>query len=255
MELRVLGCHGGETPNHRTTAFLLDDRIALDAGSLTSQLTLVDQSRLAGVLVSHAHMDHIRDLATIADNRCQSGAGPLTVAGTSATIEQLRAHFFNDVIWPDFTAIPDRTEPTIRLVAIPEEQPTALFGYQVTPIAVHHAIDCVGFIIEDDRGALAFSGDTGPTNRFWERLNQLSNLKALLMEVSFPTREAQLAQVSGHHTPETLRADLAKYRAPADLPTLLFHIKPAFQAEVERECAKIQSANLHVLSLGDHFIL
>jgi 3',5'-cyclic-nucleotide phosphodiesterase len=255
MELRVLGCHGGETASHRTTAFLLDDRVSLDAGALTGQLALADQQRLDGIIVSHAHLDHVRDLATIADNRCQAGAAPLVVAGTAPTIAQLRAHFFNDVLWPDFTVIPSPGEPTIQLVEIPFEQPSELFGYRVTPIAVHHAIECAGFIIEDARGAVGFSGDTGPTSRFWQALNDQANLKALLMEVSFPSREAQLAAVSGHHTPTTLRADLAKYNAPADLPTLLFHIKPAFQAEVERECAKLTNVNLHVLSLGDHFIL
>ena len=73
MELRVIGCHGGETPRHRTSAFVVDDRIAIDAGSLTSGMELKAQCALEAVLVSHAHLDHIRDLATIADNRCQNG--------------------------------------------------------------------------------------------------------------------------------------------------------------------------------------
>jgi 3',5'-cyclic-nucleotide phosphodiesterase len=69
MELRVIGCHGGETPRHRTSAFVLDERLAIDAGSLTSGLDLKAQFRLDACIVSHAHLDHIRDLATIADNR------------------------------------------------------------------------------------------------------------------------------------------------------------------------------------------
>jgi 3',5'-cyclic-nucleotide phosphodiesterase len=89
----------------------------------------------------------------------------------------------------------------------------------------------------------------------WEVLNAQPDLRALLMEVSFPNREQALATVSGHHTPRTLAADLAKYRAPADLPTLLYHIKPVFQAEVEKECAALQGLNLAVLQLGDHFVL
>jgi 3',5'-cyclic-nucleotide phosphodiesterase len=73
--------------------------------------------------------------------------------------------------------------------------------------------------------------------------------------VSFPNREQRLATVSGHHTPRTLAADLKKYRAPKDLPTMLYHIKPVFQAEVERECAKLRGLNLQVLRLQDHFVL
>jgi 3',5'-cyclic-nucleotide phosphodiesterase len=255
MELRVLGCHGGETSTHRTTAFLLDERFALDAGAITSQMDLTDQGKLEAVLVSHAHLDHTRDLATLADNRCQLDCAPLTIIGTSETIRQLRGNFFNDILWPDFTIIPDPQHPAIKFVEIPIEQPTDLFGYRIMPVAVNHTIACVGFIIDDGQGALGFSGDTGPTDRFWALLNQQQNLKALLMEVSFPDRESQLAIASGHHTPRTLHEDLKKYRAPQDLPTFLYHIKPHFQTEVEQECAKLDQLNLHVLGLNDQFIL
>jgi len=46
VELRVIGCHGGETPRHRTSAFVLDGRIAIDAGSLTSGMELPAQCAL-----------------------------------------------------------------------------------------------------------------------------------------------------------------------------------------------------------------
>jgi 3',5'-cyclic-nucleotide phosphodiesterase len=39
------------------------------------------------------------------------------------------------------------------------------------------------------------------------------------------------------------------------LPTLLYHIKPSFQAEVEKECAALKGLNLSVCQLGDHFVL
>src|SRR4051794_27514222 len=86
MDLRVIGCHGGETPKHRTSAFLLDDDLTLDAGSLTSGLDLAAQCKLEACLISHAHLDHIRDLATLADNRVQNGCKPLLVAATKGTI-------------------------------------------------------------------------------------------------------------------------------------------------------------------------
>ena len=255
MELRVLGCHGGETPRHRTTAFLLDETLALDAGCLTSRLELDEQARLKAVVVSHAHLDHIRDLATVADNRCQLEAGTLIVAATAATIAQIRAHFFNDKLWPDFTIIPAGNGPTIQFLEIPIEQPTAVLGYKVTAVPVSHTVDTAGFVIDDGHAALGFSGDTGPTDRLWEVMNHQANLKAMLMEVSFPNREQKLAELSGHHTPRTLLADLEKYRSPQDLPTLLYHIKPPFQAEVEKECAALRGLNLQVLSLKDHFVL
>ncbi|MFP6687026.1 MAG: 3',5'-cyclic-nucleotide phosphodiesterase [Polyangiaceae bacterium] len=251
MNLTVLGCHGGESSRHRSTAFMIDERLVIDAGSITRQLTVADQSEVETILITHAHLDHVRDLATIADNRCQLNAPPLTVAATRETIAHLKAHFFNDKLWPDFTRIPCAETPTIRFQELPLEKPTKILDYEVTAIAVDHTIDSAGFVIRDASGAIAISGDTGPTDRLWEVLNEARDLKALLMEVSFPDRMESLASVSGHHTPGTLKEDLLKYKAPQDLPTLLYHIKPAFQGEVERACAKLEGLNLHVLQLDE----
>ena len=255
MDLRVIGCHGGETPRHRTSAFILDDRLAIDAGSLTSGMELKAQVALEACLVSHAHLDHIRDLATIADNRAQNGCEPLTIAGTKATLALLKKHFFNGLLWPDFTKIPSVAHPTIRYLVLTPEVPVQISGYKVRAITVNHTIDCSAFIIESPQGAIAYSGDTGPTDRLWKVLNTVENLKALLMEVSFPNREQKVAKLSGHHTPQTLGPELKKFKNAKDLPTLLYHIKPVFQAEVERECAKLKGLNLTVLNLKDHFIL
>jgi cAMP phosphodiesterase len=254
VDLRVIGCHGGETPKHRTSAFVLDDRIAIDAGSLTSGMDLKSQCALEAVLVSHAHLDHIRDLATIADNRSQNATAPLVVAGTRATLNILKKHFFNGLLWPDFSRIPDN-RPAIRYLEIKAEKPVVIAGYEVFAIPVSHTIDCCGFTVRGNHGVLAYSGDTGPTERLWEVLNETPDLKALLMEVSFPNSEARLARVSGHHTPATLLTDLKKLERRKELPTLLYHIKPSFQAAVERECGRLKGVNLTVCALGDHFLL
>ena len=257
MELRVIGCHGGETPKHRTSAFVVDDRIAIDAGSLTSGLELKAQCALEAVMISHPHLDHIRDLATIADNRNQNGAPTLPIVGTRQTIAVLKKHFFNGLVWPDFSKIPNARRPAIHYVPLAPEKPMAIAGYEVHAIPVHHTIECCAFTIRRDGACLAYSGDTGPTDRLWRVLNGTPSLKALLMEVSFPNDQGRLARVSGHHTPQTLARDLKKLAGPLakELPTLLFHIKPTFQRQVERECARLRGLNLTVCSLGDHFIL
>lgn len=255
MDLRVVGCHGGETPKHRTSAFVIDERLALDAGSLTSGLDLKAQMQLEACVISHAHLDHIRDLATIADNRCQADAPPLLVGATKPTIDALKKHFFNNVIWPDFSAIPNKENPAIKFVELEPEKPVEIAGYLVSAVKVAHTIDTSGFIVTGAGGSIAYSGDTGPTDRLWELLNQTENLKALLLEVSFPDREQNLATVSGHHTPRTLIEDLRKLHNPKDVPTLVYHIKPVFQREVEQQCAKLKGVNLAVTALDDRFVL
>ena len=255
MELRVIGCHGGETPKHRTSSFVVDERLAIDAGALTSGMDLKAQFRLAACIVSHAHLDHIRDLATIADNRCQADCEPLVIAATRPTIATLRKHFFNNKIWPDFSEIPTSAGPTIRFVELRPGKTTNIAGYEVMAIPVSHTIDSSGFVVRGSDATLGYSGDTGPTDALWDALRAEANLKALLMEVSFPNREQKLASDSGHHTPRTLLRDLKKYGKPQDLPTLLYHIKPVFQGEVEQECARLKGVNLTVTALGDQFVL
>lgn len=256
MELRIVVCHGGETPRHKTSAFVLDDRVAIDAGSLTSGLELKAQCALEAVFVSHAHLDHIRDLATIADNRVQNNCKPLLIVGAKPTLGMLKKHFFNDKLWPDFSVIPSPAKPTIRYVELKPEVPVEIAGYRVRAIEVSHTIDSFAFVIESLKGgAIAYSGDTGPTDRLWEVLNDVRDLRAMLMEVSFPNREQRIATLSGHHTPQTLAVDLKKLRNSKELPFLLYHIKPSFQSEVERECAKLKGHDLTVVGLGDQFVL
>ena len=255
MELRILGCHGGETPQHKTSSFLIDGRIALDAGAVTSMLTLEEQRKLDTVLVSHAHLDHIKDLATLADNRCQQGGPTLVIAGVPTTIEVLKKHFFNDLIWPDFSRIPAGDGPTVRFEPIEPETPTEIGGVSVRAVMVNHTIDTSAFLVTTKTGSIAYSGDTGPTDRFFDVLARQDDLKALLMEVSFPDEHHQLAKVSGHHTPETLAVDLDKLDGKRGLPVLLYHIKPVFEAAVEKQLNRIRGQNIEICRLGDQYIL
>ncbi|MBW2224869.1 MAG: 3',5'-cyclic-nucleotide phosphodiesterase, partial [Deltaproteobacteria bacterium] len=184
MQLRVLGCHGGETPKHRTSSFLIGDELAIDAGAITSMLSLDEQERIRSVLVSHPHMDHVRDLATLADNRCQQGGSTLDIVGIPATIDALRKHFFNDIIWPDFTRIDAKDGPTVRFIEVQPNEVTDVDGYEVTPIMVNHTVDTSAFIIRQNAASIVYGGDTGPTDELWTRINALDDLQALMIEVS-----------------------------------------------------------------------
>jgi 3',5'-cyclic-nucleotide phosphodiesterase len=255
MQLRVLGCHGGETPKHRTSSFLVGDTLAIDAGAITSGLSLDEQARIDSVLVSHPHMDHIRDLATLADNRCQQGGSTLDIVGVPATIEALRVHFFNDVIWPDFTKIDAKDGPTVRFVEVHPNRVAEVNGYEVTPVMVNHTVDTSAFIIRQNARSIVYGGDTGPTDELWTRINALDDLQALMMEVSFPNDESELAFQSRHLTPDTLSVELGKLELSEELPILLYHIKPTFEAKVLRELAAIRGRNLQILQLQDEFLL
>ncbi len=250
MELVVLGCHGGESPRHRPSSFLLDGKIGIDAGAITSVVELSAQRAIETVVVSHAHFDHVRDLATLADNRCQQGGPTLSIVGTPWTLDALKRHFFNNVLWPDFSQIPTPLGPTIRFDPVSPGEVLERSGYRIEPVLVTHTIECAAFVLSGSDGAIAYSGDTGPTEQLWRVLEAQADLKALIMEVSFPDEQQALAKVSGHLTPAMLDAELAKMSR--SVPTLLFHMKPVFERMIEKEVAKLRH-DLTVLELDDIF--
>ncbi len=252
MKLTVLGCHGGESKKHRPTSFLIDDRLALDAGALTRALTLDEQSKIEAVLVSHAHFDHVRDLATAVDNRAQIGGPPLEIVGTGPTLHALRTHFFNDVMWPDFTRIPSVEQPTVRFRTLEPELEATVCGYRVSAVEVNHTIDAVGFFIGDERATLAFSGDTGPTERFWQIANATPDLRAVLLEVSFPDHLLELALKTGHLSPALARRELEKLVPQhRDVQVLFHHLKPVFVEATTDELRRIDDRPAEVCRL-DH---
>ncbi len=254
IDLKILGCHGGETRKHRSSSFLVNDRLALDCGAVTSMLSLREQRKIERVLVSHAHFDHVRDVAILAEQRCQQGGPTLEVCGLRSTLQELSRHFFNDRLWPDFTKIPAGDGPTIRYRPLHLGRKTELGGLKVTPIRVDHTIDTAGFLLDDGKSSLLYSGDTGPTEKLWQVANRQENLAGVILECSFPDEEEELARISAHLTPKLVARELDKLSAEkAEVPVLIFHVKPVFEKKAHRDLARIKNRDIHVLELGDHY--
>ena len=249
MKLQVLGCHGGELPTCRTTCFLVDDVLALDAGALTSTLSLERLCKVDHILVGHSHFDHVKDLPLLADLVIGRRDKPVTIYASRECARALRENMFNDALWPDFTRIPSRKAPVLQIKTFKAGSSFQVGPYRVRSIPVSHPVESSGFVDSDGQSTLAMSGDTGPTERLWKVLNGLDNLKALLLETSFPNAMQALADVSGHLTPRTLASELAKFRRNR-AEVLLYHLKPAYVAELKRELKKLP---VEVLELGDTF--
>jgi ribonuclease BN (tRNA processing enzyme) len=132
-------------------------------------------------------------------------------------------------------------------------RPFRIGRYSVRPIPVCHPVESVGFVVSDGRSAFAVSGDTGPTTRFWQTVNQSRNLKALIVEMSFPNKLQALADVSGHLTPNTLATELSKLRGDG-CPVFLYHLKPAYTTELKRDLAALRLSNVRVLKMGERFV-
>lgn len=248
----MLGCSGGELPRHRTTCFLVDGKLAIDAGALTASLPLEELLRVDDIVLTHSHFDHVKDVPLLSDLIVGRRKKPLRVHASTACARTLHRSIFNDELWPDFTRIPDQRAPVLEIRPFDPRRPFRAGRYSVRPVPVDHPVESVGFVLSDGRASIAVSGDTGPTTAFWRKVNAEPRLRALLVELSFPNALQGLADVSGHLTPRTLEGELAKLERNG-FPVLLYHLKPAHLPELRRELAALGLPNVRVLRRGDQF--
>jgi cAMP phosphodiesterase len=254
MEIRVLGCHGSQLPGYGLTGFLIDATTLLDAGAVTSVLTLEEQVRINHILITHAHLDHIRELTSLADNLCYFKRDfPLTVVSTPQVIELLKAHIFNGAIWPDFSILPSPEKPVLRFMTIRPGEKIGLGRLNVTAIPVHHTVETVAYVVEaetDVRPTSAiFVGDTGPTEEIWRVAGRGENIRAIFIETSLPEEMTDLAELTGHLTPAGLAYELKKLGAYHP-QIYLYHMKIQYRREILREIALLGNGNVHVLQDG-----
>ncbi len=239
MKLRVLGCHGGELPKYRTTCFLIDGTLALDAGALCASLPLEKLEKVDHICVTHSHIDHVKDLPLLADLIVGRRDRPVVVHASLECARTLRDNMFNNRLWPDFTRIPTKAKPVIRIEAFRPGSTFRIGRYKVRTVPVTHPVESCGFIVSDKTSAIAISGDTGPTFALWEALNRTKNLKAIILETSFPNELQGLADISGHLTPNTLKEEMKKLHTNG-ASVLLYHLKPAFVSQLKRDLKALE---------------
>ncbi len=231
MKLKVVGAFGGKDKKRKMTSFLLENFI-VDAGNLFSAAN--HSYQLLNLFLTHSHLDHIADLPLFLDFAFTKMEKSLKIYTNKETIEALRKHIFNDVIWPDFSKLYLASgKPAVEFIEIKEFEGITLGKFTVTPITAVHTVKTFGFKIESNGKAVVISGDTKSNPLLWEFVNGDRNIKAVLVDVSFPSRLQEIADVSGHFTPSSLVSDLKNLKRNVDL--YIYHIKPAYYNEVKKE--------------------
>jgi len=248
MKLRVLGCYGGNIPGHGMTSLLINDTVALDAGWVSNALSLKEQVKVKDILISHSHLDHTCALPFLIDNNFSHPGFNLRIYALAEVVASMKNHLFNNATWPDFTSLPNDMTPVLKLIPVEPEKPIQINGLTITPVPVSHLVPTAGFIVEDKKTAIGFTSDTGPTVRFWELVNQIKKLKAVITETSFPNSLQDLANISGHLTPATLDPELDKLER--DVPVYLYGAKPKHLKTIRQEVRALKRKNLHMLVQG-----
>jgi len=236
MRLRVLGCSGGIGGRHlRTTSFLVDNDVLIDAGSGVGDLSLAELTQIDHIFVTHSHLDHVTSIPFLVDTVGGMRSRPITVYTTAPTIEILRNHLFNWAIWPDFTKIPTAEAPYMRYHEVELARTVTIGGRKFTPLPAVHTVPATGYHIESGSGSLVFSGDTGPNDELWAIVNRIPDLKVLIVETAFSNKERQLAELSRHLCPSMLADELAKL--DLDPEVWITHLKPG---EIELTMREIE---------------
>ncbi len=252
MQIRVLGCSGSIAAGSRTTSFLLDDNVLIDAGTGVGDLTLDEMARIDHILVTHSHLDHVLSIGLLADSvtrrRMADSRPPVQVYALPATVAALRLHVFNGVIWPDFTRLPDTLNPVLRFEPVTVGQVLQVGKRRIEVLPASHTVPAVGYAVLASAGAWVFTGDTGPNPPLWERLQTLP-LAALVIETAFRDDEHALATISQHLCPAQLERELA--RLPASVDVYITHIKPGEVDAVMSEIGAHDSRHrIQALSTG-----
>ena len=196
------------------------------------------------IILTHAHFDHIVSLPLLCDN-LYGQRRPLEVLAPAAVLATLSRDIFNDRVWPDFTKLPSRARPTVRLRALAEGKPFRAGSVTITPFPVRHTVPAFGYVVAKPGRSVLFSGDTRPTDALWNAARRARNLKAIFLEVSFSDAQAEIARASGHFTPRLVGRAVA--RAPPRVPVYLYHMKPPSLSRIRREIAALRDPRLKVL--------
>ena len=240
---------GHATSDQRLTCFLIDECVAVDAGSIALALTSEQREQVRDIIVTHPHMDHIASLPIFIDDLFETLKSPVRVYATTEVIDLLERDIFNWNVYPRFSELKNEYGPVMEYVPIPTGEEFSIAHLTVTAVSVNHIVPTVGLIVSDGKSVVAFSSDTAETDEFWDVINRAPRVDALLIETSFPDSMAKLAEVSRHFTPASLQRDLSKLNHNG-LDILAVHIKPAYRQMVIDELAALNIPKLGVMEPG-----
>ena len=240
MDIHFLGAHNCESQKSRLISLLIDEVLAIDAGSLTSSLSFEAQQKLKAVLLTHQHYDHIRDIPAISMNFYLENTA-INIYATQPVYDALSTYLLNGELYPRFLEKP-KNKPTIRFTIIEPGKSEQIAGYGILALPVNHSVPTVGYQVTSPEGKVVFyTGDTGPgLTDCWQHISP----QLLIVEVTASDRFKEAAGNGGHLTPTLLKQELITFRElKGYLPRVItVHMSPGLEAEIEAEIATVAAA-------------
>ena len=240
--------HGRPCVEQRLSCYLVDDILAIDAGSLGLAIAPHERTAIRDIIITHTHIDHIASLPIFIDDSFEYLEQPVRVYATAENIQRLEDDIFNWHTYPRFSELSNGRCRVMEYVTLQPNETFSIKHLTITPIPVHHAVPTVGLLLTSQDTHVAYSADTGATDEFWQVLNRLPHLDALFIECSFSNALSKLAIDSGHLTPALLDTELEKLRHLTSIYAV--HIKPSYRDVIMREIAAFGRTNLHIAEPG-----
>jgi len=241
--------NGAASARQHLSCFVIDECVAIDAGSLAMAASAAQKKQIRDVVLTHAHLDHIAGLPLFIDDLFATLDAPVRVHAAPHVIETLERDIFNWEIYPRFSELENANGAVMKYQPFEIGQEFSVRHLRLKSISVNHKVPSVGFVVSDGKTSVALSGDTAKTDEFWKILNQETNLSALLIECAFPDKLEELAEISHHLTPKTLRRELEKFNRKECL-IYVINIKPTYRDEVVRQIEELKIENLQILEVG-----
>ena len=249
--IEILGSHGNRSEKFHTTCIRVSKHTVIDAGNIIYGLK--DEAKeIDNIFLSHSHLDHILDCGFLCDNFFTCREKPLKIYALKETIQSLKKHIFNWEIWPDFSKLKlkNLNLNILEFVEISEFEKIEVDDIELIPIKVNHTVECCGYIIKKGDNSILFSADTYTNDTLWKILNLDKSIKALIVDVSFPSSMDTLANNSKHLTPKLLQNELKKLQRN-DLKIYINHIKSNYHEIIQEEIEKIGLKKEDILEGGE----
>jgi cAMP phosphodiesterase len=239
---------GSPSARQHLACLVVNDRVAIDAGSLAMAATEEIRRQLRDVVLTHAHLDHIAGLPLYVDDLFASLDRSIRVHALNAVIDVLERDVFNWSVFPRFSELRSTAGPAVvyQPIEFGIEFEVSSMRFRLFP--ADHKVPSAGVIVRDGDTAVAISGDTASLTGLRDAVADERGLRSILVECAFPDELTEIAKNSHHMTPALLADQLRSLEAPC--PVYVINIKPRYREKVVEQLTELNLDGLEVMSIG-----